>query len=417
MKRMLMCGAVLAFAGTAWGQTALNLTVKSTDFDSSTITVGPGCQVNYEVVGELSDAVNEGLALWGVDFELKTSGGANAGAVPQGDTPTEPPMDEFVVPKGVTNPDGYGGTIVGNVVKQAGGGQNTIRNVQDCTIDDDCPGASNTCDAGVCTASAPYPLGAVITGIAQPGSPEVLLTGSFTAPAAAGDYVFEFRDLFFNYIRDNETGIPFWHVDAGVPGTITSLSLTVEEGAACTSEVCTIVSSSPPSGAIDARQPHNIDGTNPDGWRFVDITFSCTRAADITAAEFSVTEPSGGDGVAAGIDTVTPQSADTVRVELLDRIEPGAWTKFTHTTSGTSVCLGYLPGDVNNDRTANPAIDLGALIDCINNPGTCATFRTNIDRLGTDPGALDITRLIDLYNGAGSFDSVTGSTLGAVPCP
>lgn len=52
--------------------------------------------------------------------------------------------------------------------------------------------------------------------------------------------------------------------------------------------------------------------------------------------------------------------------------------------------LRSLPGDVNNDRTSNPALNLGALIDCINTPGSCFDFQENIDRTGLSAGVLTL---------------------------
>lgn len=180
-------------------------------------------------------------------------------------------------------------------------------------------------------------------------------------------------------------------------------------GVACTS----IAFSDPRNCVVDARQPSNIDGTNPTGFWQIMLGFDprdC-RAALLPPSGFLIEEVPA--GTIPGFAVVT--AGNTATLVLGSPIEPRKWTCFSHSAADGKVCLGYLPGDVSGDLTANPAIDLGALIDCMNDPGTCPAYRANVDRVGSDPGALDITRLIDLFNGAGAYDSATGSSL--PPCP
>ena len=95
------------------------------------------------------------------------------------------------------------------------------------------------------------------------------------------------------------------------------------------------------------------------------------------------------------------------------------WTCVTHTGSGDGdgdeVCLGYLPGDVSGNLLSN-ASDITALIDSINNvPGRVRPiYATDADRSGVT-AALDISREIDILNGAGALDPFLAATL--VPCP
>ena len=56
---------------------------------------------------QLSDQLNEGLA--GFTFNLSFDGGDLA----QANTPTTSPLDNFAPPLGLSNPAGFGGTIVG----------------------------------------------------------------------------------------------------------------------------------------------------------------------------------------------------------------------------------------------------------------------------------------------------------------
>lgn len=188
--------------------------------------------------------------------------------------------------------------------------------------------------------------------------------------------------------------------DAGAPDSFEASAM-VPLGA-------TLEESSPPDGAIDARQPSDIDGSNPTGWQEVTWTFSA--CASVTrAADFDVTQE-GGVLPAPTVAQVEHLGGNTITVRLSRPMEPRAWTTISH-VSGASVRLGYLPGDVNGDGTTNPALDLTALIDCLNQPGTCNDWQANIDRSEGTPGVLDITRLIDLLNGAGSYDSFAGARL------
>lgn len=201
------------FSGTAMATTDLHVEVRAEGANS--ITVAPGAQVRYEVMGVLSDDANEGLAL--VGFSLVFDGGD----LPQADSPTgEPtpgcdnPMINFTRPWGITNPAGYGGTMnvpghEGDLV-QVGGAQNTINNTPDV---------------------APFPIGPVLTGVAQAGGcgPTVLVTGTLTAPDVVGTYTLAVTELFGNVIVEEATGDPFWETAATGIGTVRPLAILVSE--------------------------------------------------------------------------------------------------------------------------------------------------------------------------------------------
>ena len=69
------------------------------------VTVLPGETVDYQVVGRLTDSLNEGLA--GFRFDLEFDGGD----LPQADAPTGGNMLNFTNPLGWSNPAGFGGTL------------------------------------------------------------------------------------------------------------------------------------------------------------------------------------------------------------------------------------------------------------------------------------------------------------------
>jgi len=170
----------------------LNLSVESNGMNA--ITVLPGEVINWNVVGELSDAANEGLAMFVVDVSY------DGGPLSQAVNPASNPMLNF----NLSNPAGYGGLVDSCNLLQAGGAQNTI-------------------DQGFAAA----PTGSVLTGVAQPGAAEVLLSGSFDAPLSAGAYSLTVHNGVANVIRQGETGVDFWRCDEAPMGTVTNLTITV----------------------------------------------------------------------------------------------------------------------------------------------------------------------------------------------
>ena len=191
-RRLLL---LLCLCPAAGAVTDLNLRAESSGRGSVLAT--PGQQISYSIVGELSDTASKGLAM--VTFDLAFSGGP----LTQAASPTSNPMQNFASPLGLNNPAGYGGTVVGGTLVQVGGAQNTIANT-----------------------FAPAPTGAVLTDIAQFGSPEVIATGTLTAPTQCGTYVLTIDNVMANVIRAGEDGNPFWAVDPAGVGD--KLSLTVE---------------------------------------------------------------------------------------------------------------------------------------------------------------------------------------------
>ena len=191
-RRLLLLMCLCPAAGAV---TDLNLRAESGGRNVAVAT--PGAQVSYSIVGELSDTSSMGLAM--VTFDLAFSGGP----LTQAASPSSNPMLNFASPQGLSNPVGFGGTVVGGTLVQIGGAQNTIANT-----------------------FAPAPIGAVLTDVAQSGSPAVLATGTLTAPTQCGTYVLTIDNVMANVIRAGEDGDPFWAVDPAGVGT--KLSLTVE---------------------------------------------------------------------------------------------------------------------------------------------------------------------------------------------
>ena len=188
-------GFLLAVAGPA-SATNLHLSVQSGG--SNTVVALPGANVNYAVVGELSDAASDGLAAFSLDLTF------SGGPLPPANTPAAAPMTSFKRPAGMTNPAGYGGTVVSGTLVQVGGAQNTIRNT-----------------------FAPFPNGNVITDVAQIGQALPLVTGQLTAPLVPGSYTLVPSNVVANVILQGQTGVPFWRVEKAQPGALTPLFVIV----------------------------------------------------------------------------------------------------------------------------------------------------------------------------------------------
>jgi len=208
----------------------------------------------------------------------------------------------------------------------------------------------------------------------------------------------------FRFVTDTPPVLGEVTIELFRPGTVSDVTV----AALVPGPHLSLTSSDPSDGAIDARQPYEVDGTNPAGWQQIDVSFSGNPAA-LTPASFSVTGE-GGMGQTPEIYDVIPLDADTVTIYLTGPIEVGAWTRFTYSATGESVRIGYLPGDVNGDGTSG-ARDILALVDALNNVGDARPiWSTDVNRSGV-PGSTDILREVDLLNGAGEYDVYNDAAL------
>ncbi len=198
LRQLFGAAALLAWSAPAVLASDLDVSVESSG--QNLVVVAPGSPVPYQVVGELTDGANEGLAMFRLDLAF------DGGPLAQAATPTTSPMDEFAAPNGFNNPDGFGGTIVAGALVQVGGMMNTIKNTL--------PSASLK--------------GGVVTGVAANGMPQVLASGSLVAPTRAGTYQLAASEVGANVIRQGETGVPFWRVEEAGVGTVTNLTVVVE---------------------------------------------------------------------------------------------------------------------------------------------------------------------------------------------
>lgn len=163
-----------------------------------------------------------------------------------------------------------------------------------------------------------------------------------------------------------------------------------------------IIGSNPPDGAIDARLDRQPKSGERYGWQAIDLIFDAA-VTGLAVSDFQI-EEIGGDGAPPDIATVaTTTDPFTLRLNLAEPIEAGAWTKFVHLPSASNVRLGFLPADVNGDRYAGPA-DILTLIDVLNDITDRPLWSTDINRSDlAEPS--DILTEIDLLNGAGLLDT------------
>lgn len=162
-----------------------------------------------------------------------------------------------------------------------------------------------------------------------------------------------------------------------------------------------VISSDPPSGAIDARQPI-YRGESAAGFSAVDLTFN-TDSARLTAADFAID-----DGSTSPPNIKRVESKGDVVTMALDRgISAGGWTTITYKASGTGTRIGYLPGDVNNDGIVS-VDDMLALVGGLEDAAARQLYRLDIDRNGVS-GVADVLRLIDLFAAPGVYRAVLPS--------
>jgi hypothetical protein len=156
-----------------------------------------------------------------------------------------------------------------------------------------------------------------------------------------------------------------------------------------------VISSDPPSGAIDARQPSH-HGQPAGGWDTVELTFN-TDGLNPTVADFAIDD---GSASPPRIRRVESKGA-VVTMALEGGIRAGRWTTITFKASGTGTRIGYLPGDVDNDGRIS-VHDMQALVGRPEGAAARPLYQLDIDRNGLS-GVSDALRLIDLFAAPGAY--------------
>jgi hypothetical protein len=168
-----------------------------------------------------------------------------------------------------------------------------------------------------------------------------------------------------------------------------------------------LVSSTPPSGSVNARQPADIDGYDVGtGWDTVVLEFD-QNMEDLDETDLKISSAYRNGPAIAEILVNGP----FVEIRFESALPIGQCTTIAHGPSATRVQVAQLPGDVNADGTTDLA-DLETLIDHLSGSlrAELPMWQCDINGSGAcEPQ--DILRLVDLLNGAGKFDSWMGVSL------
>jgi hypothetical protein len=181
-----------------------------------------------------------------------------------------------------------------------------------------------------------------------------------------------------------------------------------------------ILSAAPPSGVVDARQPHSVSGPLPrqgigSPEEPITITLSASGAADcFTLCETLVDPLLGPNAIVSAVEL----SPGTYRLVLHHAISAGGVTTIGYAAGSDVVRYIAHPANTNADSASTP-LDILFLINCLNGVQTPphGLYSLDIDHGGL-PGPTDILRTIDLINGAGAFDPWNNTPQPApLPCP
>jgi hypothetical protein len=190
MKKLVLLTAVALIASPAM---ATDITI-STEMTSCWLERYPAV-LEFDIIGELTDTANDGLAAIGFDLNLAVNGAPVDLSTTDVLVTAGPDMGPFVPNWGLANPAGYGGTHVGGDLVQIGGAQDTINN------------------AGTV---APFPTGPVEEGIGHTAVVLAHVTITLTDNPDSGEanaYTFTVDQVFGNVMDLDQDG-PVYTVTA-----------------------------------------------------------------------------------------------------------------------------------------------------------------------------------------------------------
>lgn len=215
MRRILQACIVMAMAGNVASAQTVTLHLNS---PSDGQFVAAGATVNWSISVNVSTGDNAGLALVATDLVQDSLNPVKFNIPPGNAASISPTMAQFSVPQGLCNP-GEGGATTGYIGVQRGtAGQKNLKQIG---------GAQNT------FGSAGQSIGLdfnVAGGIGQGGS-QLVLSGSFTAPATAGSYTFSLANASANVLTSVSAPPAFSPVVAATVDTSTDGSFTFTVGA------------------------------------------------------------------------------------------------------------------------------------------------------------------------------------------
>jgi hypothetical protein len=209
-----LTATAIVTAACAWADPTAILTLESSR-DGQTIAAGT--TVDWTIKVAVSPGDNLGLALVLCDL-VQDPANAALFEIPPGDAGSiSATMDDFSRPLGVSNP-GEDGAATGYIgVQRGASGQKNLIQIG---------GAQNTFGA-----AGPAGIGQdfnVNGGIGQGSLPEVVLSGSFQAPATMGTYTFRLENPAANVLTELNSPPAFCPVVAAAPSVAgASFSFTV----------------------------------------------------------------------------------------------------------------------------------------------------------------------------------------------
>ncbi len=347
--------------------------------------------VGFEIRGHLTDSANEGLAFFAFDLEVVSDppgSTINLGSVMS--MGGGPAVDNFSQPQGYSVD--FTGTVVGDDLIQAGGGQNTIGN----TGVDPFP---------------PFPSGAValnlghgVDGVVLFDAPAVCPVLGFSIPgdvAPDTTYTLQIKpgSLYANVITSHDVGLDTYVVDPVTTAIGTGVTF-----CSCSAPTPEIVheDSLPCTGTIDAAI-ESTDGLTLDlGLQQTEIHFNTevfqSGGAAVDASNFSIVET--GALTAPGISGVAYGADNSIVIVDWDRpLTLQEWTTITadvYNACGVAIVnggdqgpgvdetdrvdLGFLPGDVNRSSDTTP-FDLISFRQLVNSVQLPSAFGCSSDIL------------------------------------
>ncbi|HNQ23291.1 MAG TPA: right-handed parallel beta-helix repeat-containing protein [Phycisphaerae bacterium] len=214
------------------------------------------------------------------------------------------------------------------------------------------------------------------------------------------------------------------------PGTCQYLEDVVDIGAyefaATGCPEATIVGADPADGTIDARQPHPITDKSFGALQGIggasepiDITLSDNATGADNPGCWALCETSHWRYGRNFIESVTALGNGEYRLVLHRPITALAATTIQYVPDGSYVTYIAHPANVDapSGSTVANANDITAIFNCVNNPPTCTLYQADTNHSG-GLNLADVTREIDLLNGAGQFDPWFGTLLPDIgDCP
>lgn len=423
MSGHIRCAAVfsLLLVGVASAVDTFTVDIELTGSD----TVAPGGSTTYVIRGHLTDQANMGLAFFALDLQMTGPQAINLGTAIIQAEPAGGEMDTFVRNLGYSVD--YGGTPIANELIQAGGGQNTINNNP------------------ALPPNEPFPSGAVLLDIGN-AVPDgvVLLEGTLTLPMSVQDdeqYTLQIKpnSLFANMITNVNmaTNPPTYTVTSVNAAIGSSITVTVLGCVDADLQQIThtvgyqpnpaVAQTRPCSGYIDPRIESSNGMDLNRGLSSVQFLFSSEMFGDamggaLTPANFIVTQTGGAlapsvmsavkNGVTPALVTVTLsrpitlQQWTTIAADVYDGngCEIRAVDNGGCTTDTNEITVGFLPGDIDQNRSVQP-LDLARLRQFLTANAyhpTCGLDLDffDIDRNNATPQPLDLLRFRQIVTGA-----------------